>query len=290
MDYSQKHSHFTRDIPVGIVRHEQNDLSFHSHEFHELVVVTSGTGEHFTGDGGRYKIHSGDIFLIRPLCEHGYANTSGLKILNILYFPEYMSFHAEDLIDLPGYHAFFSLASKNSGEGGYKNRISVPHEDILYVEMIIKNIETELKNQQAGCRYMVMSYFAQLTGFVSRAYSEQPDKAGRPLFRIGRTISHMEKNFEKNITLDELCGIANMSKSTLIRAFKKSLDITPLDYLLKLRINKSTELLRKNETSIEAVSDSCGFNDSNYFSRQFKKINGISPSEYRKTFTIMSGG
>jgi AraC family L-rhamnose operon transcriptional activator RhaR/AraC family L-rhamnose operon regulatory protein RhaS len=58
---------------------------------------------------------------------------------------------------------------------------------------------------------------------------------------------------------------------------------SPIDHLLHVRIQKATELLAGSDRTITDIAFDCGFTDSNYFTRQFRKTTGHSPSEYRKT-------
>jgi AraC-like DNA-binding protein len=58
--------------------------------------------------------------------------------------------------------------------------------------------------------------------------------------------------------------------------------LPPIEYLIRLRIRQSMELLTASDMSVTDIAMECGFNDSNYFARQFKRINDMSASEFRK--------
>ena len=73
-----------------------------------------------------------------------------------------------------------------------------------------------------------------------------------------------------------------MSKSPLLKHFKEAIGITPLQYQLHLRISDAATLLNTSHENVSEIAFQCGFADSNYFSRQFKRITGMTPSEYRK--------
>jgi len=73
-----------------------------------------------------------------------------------------------------------------------------------------------------------------------------------------------------------------MSESSLQRAFKKITGTSPLDYHLKKRIDSACLLLRNSDSPITMIAYDMGFSDSNYFSRQFKKVKGETPGEFRK--------
>ena len=61
--------------------------------------------------------------------------------------------------------------------------------------------------------------------------------------------------------------------------------MTVTDYINKTRVQRSEELLGKKTLSMQAIAEQCGFCDANYFTRTFKKINGISPNEFRKSLS-----
>jgi len=104
----------------------------------------------------------------------------------------------------------------------------------------------------------------------------------RSLLRLSETISYMETNYAEPILLPALAKSAHMSKSTLVRDFRKGLGFSPIDYLIRLRITKACELLRHSDDKIISIAMHVGFSDSNYFWRQFRKVMGQSPREFRR--------
>ena len=73
-----------------------------------------------------------------------------------------------------------------------------------------------------------------------------------------------------------------INKFYLSRSFKKQYGISLWTYLLQLRITEAKTQLRFTDKTIEQIALDCGFEELNYFSRTFRKIEGISPSEYRR--------
>lgn len=93
---------------------------------------------------------------------------------------------------------------------------------------------------------------------------------------------YLDENYKNKITLDELAELFYINKYYLTRIFKEQFGISVIDYLLHIRITQAKQLLRFSEYNIEEVGIRCGIPDANYFTRTFKKIEGISPKEYRK--------
>ncbi len=99
---------------------------------------------------------------------------------------------------------------------------------------------------------------------------------------IKNAIKYIDKNFNKDISLQELSELCGISKQHFCRVFKKKLGIRPLEYLARKRISEAKVLLINTDKSIYEIGKETGYNDANYFGIVFKKYEGISPGEYRK--------
>ncbi len=98
---------------------------------------------------------------------------------------------------------------------------------------------------------------------------------------LNYVISYIRANISEKIQIDELSEKACMSRTSFYRAFKREFNLSPLDFILKEKIKKAKSLLNDSAISISEVSYQLGFTDLNYFGRQFKKLEGISPSQFR---------
>lgn len=99
---------------------------------------------------------------------------------------------------------------------------------------------------------------------------------------VEKTIAYMEKHFSKDIYVGLLSEIAGMTLSSYSRAFKKMTGQTPSEYLTALRINHAKEILNHQSFTLREVAQRVGFQDEFYFSRLFKKREGISPTIFSK--------
>lgn len=95
--------------------------------------------------------------------------------------------------------------------------------------------------------------------------------------------NYVNKNFRENITLGELCFIFGTNKTTLCSSFKKAYGDTVVGYINSLKIKEAKKLLREGEYNLTEISQKLGFSSVHYFSRMFKKQQGVSPSEYVRT-------
>ncbi|MNJ34350.1 AraC family transcriptional regulator [Paenibacillus bouchesdurhonensis] len=101
---------------------------------------------------------------------------------------------------------------------------------------------------------------------------------------VKQMIYYISSQYAHHVSIEEMCASLGYNRAYLSRIFKKETGLTPVTYLLKLRIDKSRQLLRERpELSIEQIASSVGLNDALYFSRQFRRFHGQSPSEYRRS-------
>lgn len=99
---------------------------------------------------------------------------------------------------------------------------------------------------------------------------------------VRKCITYIEFHYTEDLTLDIITHQLNLSKSYLSNLFKKELGITITDFIYKTKLRHALELLNSSTMSIHEIAIECGFSDINYFSRVFKKYQGITPTSYRK--------
>lgn len=93
---------------------------------------------------------------------------------------------------------------------------------------------------------------------------------------------YLDAHYDQRITLDGLAERFYINKFYLTRVFKEQFGQSVTNYLMQLRITQAKRLLRFTDRSIESIAQECGLEDANYFSRLFKKVEGIPPGEYRR--------
>jgi AraC family transcriptional regulator len=98
---------------------------------------------------------------------------------------------------------------------------------------------------------------------------------------ILRSVCRILDNFNKKLTLEELAGVAGMSKFHFCRAFNRHCGMSPMKFVSHIRIQRSLDLLKRNEMSISMIADAVGYKDPGNFIRHFKRLIGSTPSAYR---------
>ena len=265
-------------LPFSILRSQQVNYPLHENNFAELVIVEDGTGNHFT-DKSSHHIKRGDIFIVTAESRHGYRDVENLRITSIHFNSNILTAPLADIATIPGYHALFKIEPHFSSHVDSQLLLSEPQ--LLEAMDITNKIEREINNESIGCIFFSKIYFLELIGFLARCYDSQETEKSNDVLRIAEAISYIERNYTKDIEQDDLAKIANLSKSHFLHIFKKTTNTTPLSYQKHLRMDKACSLLRQSKMSITEISHKCGYHDSNYFTRQFKKVLDISPKQYR---------
>jgi YesN/AraC family two-component response regulator len=99
---------------------------------------------------------------------------------------------------------------------------------------------------------------------------------------IDNVISEIRDHYMEDISLTSLASKYNVSMARLSEMIKEKLQVNFSDYIASLRIQRAKELLRDDSISIQEIAEIVGYNDYFYFTKVFKKVEGISPSKYRK--------
>jgi len=119
--------------------------------------------------------------------------------------------------------------------------------------------------------------------YSKQTISETEKKRQRKILDcLSPVLEYMDHHYTEKLSLEKLSSMANISSYYFCRMFKNLTGKSPTEYITHLRLNKAATLLQENKLNITEVALSVGFNDSNYFSRQFKKYKKIAPSKLLK--------
>ncbi len=268
-------------FPISVERREpQESFEPHAHEFAELVIVTGGKCLHVTGNDS-WELTAGDVFVIAGPREHEYRDLDDLRLVNILYQPNQLKMGLQDLSSVAGYHALFTLEPARRNRQASKGRLRLNGRELAQVTGLVDRLEGELDAREPGFGFMATACFMQIIGMLSRCYGKTHSPDGRALLRIGEALSHLERNIHHEVNLEELASIAHMSTRSFLRVFQSATGSSPLAWVLGQRVHRACHLLRHTDRRITEIAFDVGFNDSNYFTRQFRKSTGFSPRDYR---------
>lgn len=123
--------------------------------------------------------------------------------------------------------------------------------------------------------WFLLSREVSLTGKSRKVTGSQNEE------RIKKMLLFIHSHYEEKISLEMIAASANISGRECLRCFSRNLNTTPFTYLLEYRIRQAANELHNSSHSVTEIAYACGFSDTSYFSRTFRKIMGCTPSEYR---------
>jgi AraC-like DNA-binding protein len=268
-------------FPLAVERREpQEPFDLHVHDFSELVVVTGGRGMHRIQDEA-WPLSAGDVFVVKGDEAHEYCELDDLNLINVLYLPDQLRWDLRDLVSHPGYHALFTLEPQWRRRHQFKSRLHLSPAEVSHVLGLIDQLDAELKARTPGFGFLATALYMQLVGSLSRAYGRSRNPDSQALLRLAGAITHLETHFSGPVELDDLAEMAHMSKRSFLRTFRAATGQSPIAYLIQIRVNRAAERLRITDEAITDVAFNVGFQDSNYFTRQFRQVMGVTPRAYR---------
>ena len=273
---------FTNDEAFPLfVQHGGHDEPLYRHihvDFAELSLITDGSARHLV-ESDSYPIEKGDVFVIHENVSHAFEETDRLRLYNIMFAPRLLP--TSDISESSGFGALFS---REKSKRTFSGHLRLNPGDYELVAHLFRRIHREYTEKRVGWQTAVQGDLLRLTVTLSRLYDFDKVKDGHGMEKIAGAAAYIERNYAENISVARLAEMSNYSLRQFIRLFKKAYGCIPTDYIANLRMQKARELLRGKNVSITDIALYCGYGDSNYFSRIFRKYNGMTPSEYRARF------
>jgi AraC-like DNA-binding protein len=108
-------------------------------------------------------------------------------------------------------------------------------------------------------------------------------RGGLPPWIVQRTRAFIDANIDQRITVDLLARLANLSVSYFVRAFKRSVGVTPHEYLMRRRVELAVQLLSETDLPLSEVAHAAGFGDQSHCARRLRQYVGMTPRAYRRS-------
>jgi AraC-like DNA-binding protein len=255
----------------------------HYHAYEELVIIEAGSVEHLVNQDQRHPLLAGDVFVIKPNSAHGYENPNGLDVVTLRFDIERLALPHEAMRAIPGYHALFELEPRSRTQHGFESHLHLSMSELKHTLALAGELKGELQRREPGYEFVALSIFSSLIGFLCRCYNRTTSPKSRNLLRVEKAVRYLERHQQDDVSILQLTEQTGQSVNSLLRDFKFATGQSPIQYLLGLRLRNAADmLLASPEKNVTEIALSCGFNDSNYFSRQFRRQMKVSPTEYRR--------
>jgi len=271
-------------LPIGMFRiPNQRIRAQHDHDFTEIAIIESGHGVHLF-DNISLPVIAGDVFIINPDHPHAWLKTQDMAVTNIMISESNSLPMLNDLKNHPGYPALFTyepnLLAQQKGRGRLKLNVAQLNEVLRISHRLGYALKSKKKLYPSET--MATLQLLSLIGLLCDAYIDTPNRAQKTVLRVGKAIQEINMNITNPPNTNKLADDMNISTSTFYRLFRQATGLTPAEYLNDRRIESACKLLASTDYNITEIAFKVGFQDSNYFSRSFRKLKDITPLKFRK--------
>ena len=269
------------DAPAVVMRAGPGcNIGRHIHDFTELVLILEGTGIHDFRNQ-RYRINAGDCFIIEPGMRHAYSSCNGMSLVNVLIRSSFIEKFRPMLEEHPEYSSLLGKSPK--GKIRSPQTPSLSQEEINACIRVVDELEREHREMKNGHTMMMtgllLELLVMLFRFLQHAGAQKNDRRSPWLSKV---LDYLEIHFAEEIPMKHLQKMAGMSERSFQRHFMEMTGLTPLRYILRLRIARACRLLREGDKNVYEAASLCGIKNCSYFCRLFKNITGHSPRKYAK--------
>ncbi|MFW2488801.1 AraC family transcriptional regulator [Clostridium chromiireducens] len=162
-----------------------------------------------------------------------------------------------------------------------KNPVYIPKE-YNSENSIIDNFRFLLDNPSAPDSAILGHTYLLFYALLENSASNNMNKAATlQEFYVREAINYIEKNYDNNISVEDIAKWCNLDRSYFGKIFKSSMKTTPQEFLIKYRLSKACEMLKCNNASIKEIAELTGYPNQFYFSRAFKEVYAMSPRKWR---------
>ena len=244
----------------------------HAHHRLELNYVKKGSCI-IRLENESVSFRENELMIICSDVPHSFqAGSEGCTLMQLEFPPEVFG-HFEDYLDVGRSLTPLSIFSS-------ANRL-IKIVNNVRIMRAIQRIVTEMNTRNKYYEHLVVMYYAELLILIYR----HMDETYFPLSSnntMRKAINYIREHYKDDISIGDVAEEACIGERYLRKIFSQHLNLSPVDYLNQIRINKAIELLRITELSVKEVCFECGFRSPQYFSRIFKQLVGVSPSDLLK--------
>ena len=233
---------------------------------YQLLYIAAGKGEfYFKGSKEPTIVTKGNMILFRP------------------GEPQVYYYYAVDKTEV--YWVHFTGWKVEE----YLERYELPHhENVFYTGVtpdypwIYNQMIRELQLQRVNYEDMISLYMHHIFITINRYIKEGRETKNDTINDIERAAHYFKDNYNKQISIEQYAEEHLMSVNWFIHSFKSVMKMSPMQYIISLRIAMAKGYLENSTKNIAEISNEVGYENALYFSRLFRKYTGMTPTEYRK--------
>lgn len=237
----------------------------HVHNYTELFYIVGGQGQ-FSIDDELFPVKADQLVIVNPNIAHTEVSFDAHPLEYIVIGIEGLELSVDG--NNGGRFCIFSFSKDNHA--------------LTYMQHILQEMQAREPHHQTLCQAYMEILVVQLmrdASFSGTPVSADPVNS-RQCTMIRRYI---DSHYKEPLTLDLLAEKANVNKYYLSHIYKEAYGISPISYMISCRIQEGKRLLADTDLSLSQITGILGFSSASYFSQSFRKAEGISPVEYRKS-------
>ena len=251
----------------------------HSHDCVNLLIVTGGNELYTVGT---------DTFIAVPCSVYG-ASGSIIHHFNgkqkpqgysILFDPATLGSALEELINIPAYNKVIPENSNN--EGDLSNFLLEP-EPYEQITSLLQKLQEEYNSSNATFVF-IRALLIELIVELCRCYIDRKKKKPEVMNLLREDKSIFDTAINEKMLISQMAAQSGVSEQHFRRLFHKVYGTSPLQHIHLRKVINAKKMILENKYSITEIAMRCGFCNSSHMSRVFKKIEGMSPREYKKMY------
>ena len=276
LDYNEQIQHRTGDFPLAFypvdIRHPRYRMPMHWHRETEIIRIREGRLRLFI-DEAEILAREGDVLLLGGGVIHG-GEPEACVYDCIVFDPATLTgveACKRALGSLPD-RTIFMEARAIAGDGTF----------FTAVEQLYGQVSTGITGNELG----IMGALYQFFGALARRRNDASldtlsPRFGRRAEQLKPALEYIESHYGQSISLDTLARLTGMSPKYFCRFFKTIVHRSPIDYVNYYRIECASSFLASSDMTVAEIAQHCGYNDSSFFIKQFRRYKGTTPKRYR---------
>lgn len=251
--------------------------TLHTHACTEIFYVVGGSGK-FNIEGKLLPVTTDDMVIVNPNVEHTEVSYNQRPLEYIVLGVEGLEYSA----------------GEDADERWFMTNLQNAREALLHaLREMLREIEFKAVGYELICQDLLEVLILRLmrhAGLQFLPTKTEHRKPGRKPSKECAAVRHyIDNHFKENINLDMLSELVHVNKYYMVHSFTKEYGISPINYLISRRIEESKYLLSDTDHSLSQISHMLGFSSPSYFSQSFRRLEGVSPMEFRRSSRSRAG-
>ena len=254
------------------------------HNFWEIVYVDKGDIA-VTADEKTFTVVQGNAVFHKPNEWHTLRTSSesatNVVIISFEVASPFMDFFNEKVMSVGQEQKIIFSKIISEYTNAFQTHSITPYSKKLHRK----------KEQSIGAEQLIKQYIAELLISFIRYSTPSLQRSQMSINResalCNMIVNYMVDHIAENISIDEIVRYSGSNKTTIARVFRNSFDMSIMEYFINMKVDTAKKYIREDNYNISQISDLLGYSGIHYFSRQFKKVTGMSPTEYAASIQAM---